>query len=303
MDLEALRALVAVVDHGSVLAASQVLSVSRLTVRARIETLEKEVGSPLLVRADGKPALTETGRHFLDGARALLDHADSLVSRTVASRDALPGEVRLRVPVGGSPLMFGLFSTEMRRRYPDVRLRMFPCHDPLSEGPRDADVVLYIGNTVPDGLYRTFALVRIPRRAQASRSYLDAAGRPRDLEELVGQHTLVSWVVTGEDGSAWPLLDGGSVPVRPWMVTTDGYAARCMAAAGAGISLVPDSAFIPMDVPGEDLEPVLPDVVGGECILRVLVPERVADLARRKAVTAVMRDLAQSIFGVDLPED
>jgi DNA-binding transcriptional LysR family regulator len=73
VDLEELRALLAVAETGSVLAASDRLKIPRATVRRRLDTLEARVGAPLVHRGPSGALLTEAGRSVATHARAILD--------------------------------------------------------------------------------------------------------------------------------------------------------------------------------------------------------------------------------------
>jgi DNA-binding transcriptional LysR family regulator len=72
-----LEAFVEVVRRGSVTAAARSLYVTQPALTARLNALERTVGSPLLVRRRGGVRLTEAGRAFLPYAeRALQAIAD-----------------------------------------------------------------------------------------------------------------------------------------------------------------------------------------------------------------------------------
>lgn len=66
-----LTSLLTVVNEGSFTAASLRLGMSQPAVSHAVGTLEKELGSPLLVRGCGGLALTDAGvsRHGLSGDR------------------------------------------------------------------------------------------------------------------------------------------------------------------------------------------------------------------------------------------
>src|SRR3954452_23940307 len=84
-----LEALVQVVRRGSVTGAARALYVTQPALTARLNALERDVGTPLLVRRRGGVRLTEAGRTFLPYAeRALQAVADGRVVLTEQRRGA-----------------------------------------------------------------------------------------------------------------------------------------------------------------------------------------------------------------------
>ena len=77
-DLSALRALREVGRQGSIAAAAAVLGVSQQALSARMRTLERTMGVPLLARTPSGSRLTEQGRLVVGWAEDVLDAADRL---------------------------------------------------------------------------------------------------------------------------------------------------------------------------------------------------------------------------------
>jgi len=77
-DLGALRALREVGRHESIAAAAPVLGVSQQALSARMRTLERVMGVPLLARSSAGSHLTEQGRLIVGWAEDVLDAADRL---------------------------------------------------------------------------------------------------------------------------------------------------------------------------------------------------------------------------------
>jgi DNA-binding transcriptional LysR family regulator len=77
-DLGALRALREVGRHESIAAAAPVLGVSQQALSARMRTLERVMGIPLLARSSAGSHLTEQGRLIVGWAEDVLDAADRL---------------------------------------------------------------------------------------------------------------------------------------------------------------------------------------------------------------------------------
>ena len=77
-DLGALRALREVGRHESIAAAAPALGVSQQALSARMRTLERVMGIPLLTRSPAGSHLTEQGRLIVGWAEDVLDAADRL---------------------------------------------------------------------------------------------------------------------------------------------------------------------------------------------------------------------------------
>lgn len=302
MDLDNLRALVTTIKHGSILIASEALGISRPTLRARITALEDELGVPLLLRSHRGVSPTEHGLRLAEGARTLLRDADALIAQTLRSDDGELGELSVVVPSGCLPPMMGVVLTsELRRAHPELKLEILSSPDPVRDASPSVDVVLHFSDNAPPGPYRTFSLTRFPVHALASRAYLAEYGTPQSVADLA-QHSLLCWHGPGGDGEQWPLRDGSFVSVNPSIRSTEVLALRGLAAAGMGIALLPDAEVARGTIPGEDFEVVLPDQVGREGTLRVLLREHVANAARVRAIVRLLRELASGVFG-NIPGD
>ena len=93
MNLRLLRYFLAVVDAGSVTAASRVLYVAQPSLSRQLRRLEADLGLGLFDRSDGRLRLTAAGRAFLPVARDLVSRAE--VARATAQSLAQGADVRL----------------------------------------------------------------------------------------------------------------------------------------------------------------------------------------------------------------
>src|ERR1051325_3261394 len=89
-DLRRLRYFVAVAEELHFGRAARRLNVSQPPLSVQIRTLEREVGTPLLIRTQRRVELTDAGRVLLDEARRLLSQAEAAV---VHARRAAQGTV------------------------------------------------------------------------------------------------------------------------------------------------------------------------------------------------------------------
>jgi DNA-binding transcriptional LysR family regulator len=91
IDVEALRALLLVVEHGSITRAARALHLSRSAVSWRMKRLEEHVGQELIVRDGRALRPSRAGRAILDDARTLVETHDR-IARRLDSAD-LTGDV------------------------------------------------------------------------------------------------------------------------------------------------------------------------------------------------------------------
>lgn len=89
MELRQLETLAAVADRGSFSSAAEALGISQPAVSQQIQTLERDIGSPLIDRSGRRARLTERGEVVLRHARRLLAARDEL-TRELADQDGEP---------------------------------------------------------------------------------------------------------------------------------------------------------------------------------------------------------------------
>ena len=268
--LEDLRALLAVVEHGSFQAAAAALDVPRTQLRRRVDRIERVVGCQLLHRDTGGVTLTLAGDQIAERAGPLLVDASSMVAEARAADGARVGTLRMITPVGtptGPRVRALLMLQELR---PGIALDVVEVDDPLSLLRSPFDVMLHLGP--PPGREGWFSrvLMRLPLELVASPTYLGRRGTPETVDELAGRR-LLSWRAGGQHADAWPLVDGGTLPIAPAVVSANPELPARLAQEGGGIALVPGprELFCPA---GPPLVAVLPGRVGGGIPLRALTP-------------------------------
>ncbi len=293
MDLDQLRALIAVVESGSYTAASKLLPTSRVTLRARVEALEAEIGAPLLVRSHQGVEPTDAGRWLLKRGRRLVQEADELVQGARSMREEVSGELCILLPVGLPPDVVGALARLLREQHPELRLRVVYGNAPEAAQRYDPDFIVQLGPPWTDGRYRTSIVDHTRLALLGDRRFLDRAGRPGHPEDLK-RFPILAWEMPTLDPEAIPLVNGQTLEVQPWFISQSAHLLRAMVCQGAGLALLPQSPATE-GVPGEDLEVVLPNWIDTSYEMRMLVPESRAGSARCKAVIEMIRVLATQL--------
>lgn len=285
--------MLAVLDHGSLAGAAERLSLPRSTLRRRLDRLEAWVGAELFHRGAHGATPTPTARALAEEARPLLDQLHRLPERLARGSQATADHIHLLVPPGLPPEVLTIGLRLARDTLPSLRLELSPGEIDAAGLPDGVDVAFHFGPTPPRGPYRTRVLARMPERLLASPALLARLGTPRTLDEL-RERPLLCWRPPGSSGRLLPLLAGGFVEVEPLLVSSDIHAVRLAAQAGMGIAFLPDGE-LPLGLGVDGLQPLLEDLVGDECALRLVIAERTAETARVREVVRVVENILGQI--------
>jgi DNA-binding transcriptional LysR family regulator len=120
MELRHLQALTAISDHGTFSAAAEHLGTVQSNVSAHVARLERELGAPMIDRADGK--LTEEGLAVVARARRVLSEIDALVADVAACKDEVAGTVRVGMIGTTARWLVPRLMDAARQRHPKLRL-------------------------------------------------------------------------------------------------------------------------------------------------------------------------------------
>lgn len=122
LEIDLLRALVAVADGGSFTAAADTLGRTQSAVSQKIKRLEDLVGLPVIDRNSRILSLTATGAQLLVGARRLLELNDDIIRSLRASISS--GTLRVGICEDFVPHQLSRLLLRFQRLYPDVHLNI-----------------------------------------------------------------------------------------------------------------------------------------------------------------------------------
>jgi DNA-binding transcriptional LysR family regulator len=124
MNLNQLRAFVAVVDHGSFSGAARTTGLSQPAVTMQIQGLESDLGATLLERRYRKVELTEAGRALLPIARRVMSELDGARSEIERLSDTIGGHLELAVSTTPGQYILPRLLGSFLRTNPDVTISL-----------------------------------------------------------------------------------------------------------------------------------------------------------------------------------
>jgi DNA-binding transcriptional LysR family regulator len=129
MELSHLRYFLAVVDHGSINAASATLAVSQPTISQALRALERELRIPLFNRIGRGMVLTSAGHTLVGPARKILRDLGTAAGAVTDADGLLRGRLDIRVhPAMGVSVVSELV-TRFHRYQPRVSIEIDALHD------------------------------------------------------------------------------------------------------------------------------------------------------------------------------
>ena len=241
MDLHSddLKIFVAVVDSGTLSAASVHLGQTTSGVSRALARLEDKLQTSLLTRTTRRMELTEEGQLFLARARGIL--AAMLEVEETIGRGRQQAAGRLSVDAA-SPFMLHCVVphvAEFRALYPAIRLELSSNDQIADLLEHRTDVAIRIG-ALNDSTLHARALSASPLHVLASPGYLERHGVPATPEALAG-HQLLGFSHY-EPGNQWPLRHaaGDTWTVMPALLASSGETLRQLALQGQGIVCLAD---------------------------------------------------------------
>jgi DNA-binding transcriptional LysR family regulator len=282
-DWNDLKYFLAIVRHGSTIAAGKALRTSQSTVQRRLAELEKKVGRRLVTRTANGYRLTEFAKSMEPYAERVEAAVQDFERRVDETERDLSGVIRVTCPEPIMQRMTPLIE-RFHARHPKLRVEFVMSDRYLDLAKGEADIAFRSGDTDDELVGRKIA--DSMWAVYASRSFVDRNGKPRRIEELsqyplicldesMSNHRLVKWLKD--------VAPGASIAARNNSVLGLVYAVK----SGVGIGALPTAIA--------DTEPNLVRVLGP-------VPElarswrllTLPDLRRTPRITAFFDFIAEA---------
>lgn len=230
------RALVAVVEAGSIRGAAEASELPRSTISRSIQRLEERLEVELFERTARAVRPTEAGRLLYDRARDFLREiaaSEEVVRRVGGEERRLV--VSLPRTAGNPP--FRRLLTEFAVEYPDFDLRILATDRYVDLEADGVDVAIRAGRRgPPDNIARRLVAGRW--RLWASESWYAAHDPPENLQQLWDHRLIVRETSAGE--LIWPFELPVDERADIHLRANDFAVVRDAVAAGLGIGAYPD---------------------------------------------------------------
>ena len=239
MNLSKYEALTAVVEQGSLTLAARELGCTQSAVSHSLESLEKELGFPILKRSRAGVSLTTEGERLMPSVRALLSSAEQLEQTAASIRGLDAGMVRIgaftSVAVHWLPVVLKEFQTD----YPNVDFRLLngDYHD-VEQWLQDGSIDIGFVNVpcaldcecIPLMEDRLLAILPLDSRFA---SYPKFPLVECETEPFIS-------LLKSSDHDARRALEAAGVKPNVRFYTKDDYAIIAMVEQGLGMSIMPE---------------------------------------------------------------
>jgi DNA-binding transcriptional LysR family regulator len=234
--IEAMSTLLAVVEAGSLSAASRKLRVPLTSVSRRISELEAHLKTQLLNRTSRRVTLTDAAQSYIQACRRILDELDE-AERIVSGEYRAPqGELTVTASLVLGRVHVMPVAAAFLKAYPDILLRLRLSDRVVSLQEEHVDLGIRTG-PLPDSGIVARRIGSVRRILCASPDYLASRGRPETPQDIMA-HDCVTF--TGfTHAESWEFQTGGSpasVPIRSRLQVDAAEAVVEAALAGAGIA-------------------------------------------------------------------
>jgi DNA-binding transcriptional LysR family regulator len=255
-DLNRIAVFLKVVEEGGFTAAAKALSLPKSSVSRTVALLEEELHARLLRRSSRKVAPTEAGAAFYERASRGMSLLVEAREAVVDLEGQIRGPIRITTAVDLGVWQLAPLVASFSERHPAVIIDVVLTGRVVDLVEEGFDLGLRATPTLDETLIAK-KLPATPFGLYASRAYLERAGRPRVLGDLV-QHRCVLfraprahalWTLKGPRGDEKVQVQG--------VVNADDFSfALQVVVAGAGVGLLP--SFVAERGGGDAIERVLP---------------------------------------------
>jgi DNA-binding transcriptional LysR family regulator len=184
---DAMSVLLAVVEEGSLSAASRRLRAPLATVSRKVSDLEKHLRTQLLLRTSRRVELTDAGRDYVAASKRILEQVEEAERAALGEYSAPRGELHVTAPeVFGRRHLLPV-AIDFLAEHPEITLRLFLADRQVNLAEEHVDLGLRIGHLEDSGLIATRVGV-VRRVICASPVYLARCGTPERPEDLKDHH-------------------------------------------------------------------------------------------------------------------
>lgn len=234
--IDELAVLVAVIEHGSLVAAARRLRRSAPAITRALSALESRVGARLVERTTRRLSPTEAGRALAESSRALLGAYDAAVAGAGAA--PVRGLIRVTAPVQFGRRHIVPIVVSFLDDFPDTQVELVLHDRHLDLIDESLDVAVRIGALVDSSLLAK-RVGQVHRVLVASPDYLARRGTPQRPADLARHDAIFG--TSSQGPLEWRFRGRGratAVRLTPRLLVNEVEAQLVAARAGRGIARV-----------------------------------------------------------------
>lgn len=235
---ESMSTFVAVVEAGSLSAASRALGVPLATVSRKVSDLESHLGTRLLNRTARRVALTDAGHAYLHSCKEILEQLDAAEKAASGEYSAPRGDLTLSAPIVFGRLHVLPIVTEFLAAHADIDVRLLLTDRVTNLLEEHIDAAVRVAE-LPDSSLVAARVGAVGRVVCASPAYLKQRGTPRHPSDL-RTHDCVTFEGLSS-ARQWVFGSGKqrkAIAVRSRLAVTTAEAAVDATVAGVGVTRV-----------------------------------------------------------------
>jgi DNA-binding transcriptional LysR family regulator len=257
--LQAMRVFLKVAEAGSFGRAAAGLELSNAVVTRYVALLEAHLNTRLLNRTTRSVSLTEAGRTYALGCKAVLEQVEEVEASITSSSTDPSGTLKLVASASFSLLGLTPLLSAFRDSFPNVKLRLTLLHRPVDLVDEGFDVGIVVPRLVNSGTLINRPLFRVMPVVVAAPGYLALYGTPARPAALTKHAFLApspdihgsTWSFTGPSG------DDEDVTLDPAYTVNNSPMLRQAAICGMGVTVLPES-HVARDIESGALVRLLP---------------------------------------------
>ena len=236
--LEAMSALLAAVEAGSLSGASRKLGMPLATLSRKVSELETHLRTRLVTRTSRRLILTDAGRSYVAACKRILDDVREAERAAAGEYSAPRGELIITAPIVFGRLHVLPVVIEFLNTYPEIDVRLTLADRVVNLQEDHVDLAVRIGE-LPDSSLVAMRVGSIGRVVCGSPAYFAERGTPKRPNELSKHDCITFNGLTSPEAWIFPSGKGNiSVAVHSRLIVNTAEAAIDAAITGLGITRV-----------------------------------------------------------------
>jgi len=186
MNVQSLKIILLVAQHGSIAGAARVLEMDPSSVSRIVSNFEKEIGLRLFQRTTRFLKMSEEGELYLNRVGPLLDELEAARENALQLKSTPSGTLKLTASVAFAHECIVPLLPAFHQLYPKILIELIPTDanvDLLADG---VDLAIRL-TTAPDGNYITTRILPTRYRVVAAPDYISSHG-PIDHPGQLSEH-------------------------------------------------------------------------------------------------------------------